>query len=268
MSGDDDRRVGVGRGTPTCGGSKASSTRCWWTTATDLVLSGRKRFVEAGGRRRRRAGERRRAGRAHAGARGRGCAGAHRRARSQHRPRSPIRAISGSIGCGSRASAVVGEVGGAAADIERQCRLALALQVAETVGSRRPRCTSATVEYLRDRWSFGRPLASYQALKHRVADMLLMLETAKGCAEAAAGRGGHRRVRRRDARRQRREGVRRPGVDRDPERMRADSTVASAMTWEHDLHLYKRRAAVNRAQYGAPEYHEERLCALLEMGAV
>ena len=40
------------------------------------------------------------------------------------------------------------------------------------------------------------------------------------------------------------------------------------MTWEHDLHLYERRAAVNRALYGGPEYHQERLCALLEMGMV
>ena len=40
------------------------------------------------------------------------------------------------------------------------------------------------------------------------------------------------------------------------------------MTWEHDLHLYERRAAVNRALYGTPEYHQERLCTLLERGMV
>ena len=40
------------------------------------------------------------------------------------------------------------------------------------------------------------------------------------------------------------------------------------MTWEHDLHLFERRAAVNRAVYGTPEHHEERLCTLVEMGAV
>jgi hypothetical protein len=40
------------------------------------------------------------------------------------------------------------------------------------------------------------------------------------------------------------------------------------MTWEHDLHLYERRAAVNRAVYGTPEYHEELLCAMVEQGAV
>ena len=36
------------------------------------------------------------------------------------------------------------------------------------------------------------------------------------------------------------------------------------VTWEHDIHLYERRGAVNRAVYGTPEQHYERLCALLE----
>ncbi len=35
------------------------------------------------------------------------------------------------------------------------------------------------------------------------------------------------------------------------------------VTWEHDIHLYSRRAAVNRAVYGSPEQHKERLGALL-----
>jgi alkylation response protein AidB-like acyl-CoA dehydrogenase len=161
--------------------------------------------------------------------------------------------------------AVVGTMGDAATDIEHQCRLALALQVAETVGML-DHVYSTTVEYLADRWSFGRPLASYQALKHRLADMLLALETSKGCAEAAV-----------DA-----VGADDPHVCRDVSVAKAYVGRASidllgecvqlhggiAMTWEHDLHLYERRAAVNRAVYGTPEYHEARLCALVESGAV
>ena len=57
------------------------------------------------------------------------------------------------------------------------------------------RMYDATIEYLQDRWSFGRPLASYQALKHRLADMLLMLETGEGLCRGGRGRGGHRRAR-------------------------------------------------------------------------
>ena len=35
------------------------------------------------------------------------------------------------------------------------------------------------------------------------------------------------------------------------------------VTWEHDIHIYSRRVAVNRAVYGSPEEHKERICALL-----
>ena len=37
------------------------------------------------------------------------------------------------------------------------------------------------------------------------------------------------------------------------------------VTWEHDIHIYSRRVAVNRAVFGSPEEHRERICALLEV---
>ena len=43
-----------------------------------------------------------------------------------------------------------------------------------------------TLEYAPDRYSFGRPLASYQALKHRFADMKMWLEASHATADAAA----------------------------------------------------------------------------------
>ena len=54
-----------------------------------------------------------------------------------------------------------------------------------------------TVEYLGDRYSFGRPLSSYQALKHRVADEKVWLEACHGIATARGPRGGGRRAGRR-----------------------------------------------------------------------
>ena len=161
--------------------------------------------------------------------------------------------------------AVVGAPGGAADDIEHQCRVALALQVAETVGML-DFVYGMTLEYLEDRWSFGRPLASYQALKHRLADMLLMLETAKGCAEAAADAAGTGSAHARRDVSVAKAYVGRVAVDILGECVQLHGGIA--MTWEHDLHLYERRAAVNRAVYGTPEYHEELLCALVEKGAV
>jgi alkylation response protein AidB-like acyl-CoA dehydrogenase len=160
--------------------------------------------------------------------------------------------------------AVVGRIGGASADIEHQCQLALALQVAETVGVL-DHVYAMTLEYLADRWSFGRPLASYQALKHRLADMLLALETAKGCAEAAADAVGTSGAHVRRDVSVAKAYVARASIEILGECVQLHGGIA--MTWEHDLHLYERRAAVNRAVYGTPEYHEERLCALVETGA-
>ncbi len=232
---------------------------------TDLLLSGRKRFVEAGGRRRRGVGERARAGRTDAGARRRGCAGTHRGTRSECRPGSPI-----------RRSPV--RVGARPTELRSSARSVGRRTTSSDSASSRSRCRwprrsepstsmyGETVEYLRDRWSFGRPLASYQALKHRLADMLLMLETAKGCAEAAAVAVGTASP---DAARDvsvAKAYVGRVSIEILGECVQLHGGIG--MTWEHDLHLYERRAAVNRALYGTPEYHEERLCALVEKGVV
>jgi alkylation response protein AidB-like acyl-CoA dehydrogenase len=89
------------------------------------------------------------------------------------------------------ASAVLGEVGNADADVERQLQYAIALQLAETVGAV-DRVFEMTLEWMFDRHSFGRPLASYQALKHRFADMKLYLEASQAAATAVARAVQHR----------------------------------------------------------------------------
>src|SRR6202011_2101938 len=83
------------------------------------------------------------------------------------------------------AASVVGELDGAAAAVERQLQVAIVLQCAETVGAL-DRVVEFTLEYLADRSSFGRPLASYQAIKHRFAEMKMWLEAAHGATELAA----------------------------------------------------------------------------------
>jgi alkylation response protein AidB-like acyl-CoA dehydrogenase len=157
-------------------------------------------------------------------------------------------------------TAVLGEVGGAAADVEWQLRVALALQCAEMVGVA-DRTLEFTLEYGRDRIAFGRPIVSFQALKHRVADMTVWLEGSKAVADALAA-----------------------AVDEDAPDAGSLASVAKAyigehcldivddcvqitggigVTWEHDIHLYNRRAVVDRAVYGTPEEHKERLAALV-----
>jgi alkylation response protein AidB-like acyl-CoA dehydrogenase len=72
-------------------------------------------------------------------------------------------------------NAALGEVAGADIQVERQLQLALAIQNAEAVGAMQA-AFDMTVGWAFDRYSFGRPLASYQALKHRFADMKSCLE--------------------------------------------------------------------------------------------
>ena len=69
------------------------------------------------------------------------------------------------------ADAVIGTAGQAAADVHRQFEQLLVLLNAESVGAMQAGF-DMTVEWAFDRYSFGRPLASYQALKHRFADMI------------------------------------------------------------------------------------------------
>ena len=160
------------------------------------------------------------------------------------------------------ASAELGSAGSSDAAVERQFEVALALQCAETVGMM-DRCVEFTLEYMNDRRAFGRPIASFQALKHRMADILLFLESAKATTDALA-----------DA-----------IDDGSPEAPRLASVAKSyvgdhslsiiqecvqfhggiGVTWEHDLHLYLRRATVNRALYGSPEQHRDRLYDLLDL---
>jgi alkylation response protein AidB-like acyl-CoA dehydrogenase len=154
------------------------------------------------------------------------------------------------------ASALLGERGAAADDVERQLEVAVAIQCAETVGVV-DRVFEFTLEYMFDRFSFGRPLASYQALKHRMADMKLWLEASHATATAAAH----------------------AVQARSPDAGRLASVAKSyigdhataiiqecvqmhggmGVTWDHDIHLYLRRAAVNRVVYGTPSEHRERL---------
>jgi alkylation response protein AidB-like acyl-CoA dehydrogenase len=160
------------------------------------------------------------------------------------------------------ASAVVGNVGGAAADAERQLQIALSLQCAETVGAI-DRVFEFTVEYMQERFAFGRPIASFQALKHRVADMLLWVESAKatsdGAAEAIDAGAADAPLLVRAAKAY--VGVKSLEILQDCVQLHGGIGV----TWEHDLHLYLRRVTVNRAVYGTPEHHQERICRLLEI---
>ena len=141
-------------------------------------------------------------------------------------------------------------------DVERLAGLAVVVQCAEMAGAV-DAMFQRTVEYSFDRYSFGRPLASYQALKHRFADMKLWLEachaTALGAARAVDT--GDERAAELVSVAKSYIGDRGPAILQDCVQMHGGIGV----TWDHDLHLYIRRVVQDRSLFGTPSEHRERL---------
>lgn len=158
---------------------------------------------------------------------------------------------------------VVGEEGGAADDIERQLQVAVVLQCAETVGVVE-RIFEVTLEYVGDRYSFGRPLSSYQALKHRFADMKMWLEACHATATAAARAVADRAANAGEIVSATKAYIGPHATDIIQDCVQMHGGIG--VTWEHDIHLYLRRATVNRGTYGTPAEHRERIATML-MGA-
>jgi alkylation response protein AidB-like acyl-CoA dehydrogenase len=157
---------------------------------------------------------------------------------------------------------VLGAVGGAGDDVERQLQVALVLQCAEMVGAI-DRVFEFTVQWAFDRYSFGRPLASYQALKHRFADMKMWLEACQATATSAARAVGQGAVDAGELARVAKAyiGERAPEIVQDCVQLHGGIGV----TWEHDLHLYLRRVTLLRALFGSPSDHLQHIALTLGM---
>ena len=140
----------------------------------------------------------------------------------------------------------------AAAQVERQYQLALLLQCAESNGALE--CAfEFTVDYMRQRRAFGRTIASFQALKHRLADTLLKIQSCMATTDEALQAFDMQSP---DARKLSR--IAKTYVARNSTTIVSDfvqMTGGIGVTWEHDLHLYERRIAINRAVFGTPEDH-------------
>ncbi|MDZ7675427.1 MAG: acyl-CoA dehydrogenase family protein [Acidimicrobiales bacterium] len=156
--------------------------------------------------------------------------------------------------------AVVGQVGKADEDVERQLQYALVLNTAETTGAMQA-AFDMTVEWAFDRYSFGRPLASYQALKHRFADMKSWLEASHAISDEAAtavATGSPDAARLTSAAKAY---IGTFGAELAQDCVQLHGGIG--VTYEHDLHLYLRRVVVNRGTHGTPEQHRRRLAAIV-----
>lgn len=137
--------------------------------------------------------------------------------------------------------------GDAGPALARALDVTRAVLAAEQVGAA-ARALAITVEYTRSRVQFGRPIGSFQALKHRMADMYMLVESARSAAYAAGDaldRGEH------DA----------PLAVSTAKAYCSESLNAVAaemiqlhggigITWEHDAHLYFKRAHSSDQLFG------------------
>jgi len=151
---------------------------------------------------------------------------------------------------------LIGEEGGAAPVLSRTLDLAAVALAAEQVGGAQ-RCLDMAVDYAKTRIQFGRPIGSFQAIKHKCADMLLEVESAKSAAYYAGWAAAE-----------------------DSEELPVVASLAKSycseayfhaaaeniqihggigFTWEHDAHLYFKRAKSSELMLGDPSYHRELL---------
>ena len=157
------------------------------------------------------------------------------------------------------ATAAVGAAEQTAEMISRQSQIAQILQCAEVVGILDAVLTF-TIQWGFDRHSFGRPLGSYQVLKHRYADLKIWFEACKAATNAAvaevAGRSPDAEMAVSVAKSY--VGEYAPAMLQDCVQLHGGIGV----TWEHDLHLYLRRVMLDRSMFGTPEDHNLRVYAL------
>lgn len=159
------------------------------------------------------------------------------------------------------ASAAVGTAEQTAQLIARQSQIAQILQCAEVIGILAA-VLKFTVQWGFDRHSFGRPLGSYQALKHRYADLKIWFEACKAATNAAVAEVASRSPNADMAVSVAKSyvGEHAPGMLQHCVQLHGGIGV----TWEHDLHLYLRRAMLDRSLFGTPEEHNLRVYAITE----
>jgi alkylation response protein AidB-like acyl-CoA dehydrogenase len=153
---------------------------------------------------------------------------------------------------------LIGTDGGADAGLARTADLAVVALAAEQVGAAQ-RCLEMAVGYATERIQFGRAIGSFQAVKHRCADMLVLVEGARSAAAHAADVADtdELSVAASVAKMACSEAFLQVALDN----MRIHGGIG--FTWEHDAHLYVRRAKATELMFGSPDHHAQRLATLV-----
>ncbi len=135
-----------------------------------------------------------------------------------------------------------------------------ASMAAEMVGTAR-RIFDMALEYAKERKQFDVPIGSFQAIQHKLADMSLALERATAAVHYAA-----MTIDGNDPQRRRACHVAKAAAGEAARRILKDGIQIHGgvgYTWEHDLHLYLRRATADEYLFGTTGWHLDRLADLL-----
>ncbi len=158
-------------------------------------------------------------------------------------------------------SSLIGDAGTAGAAVEWLLDLAVTVQVAEMCGAMRW-AFDTTLEWALTRYSFGRPLASYQEIKHRFADMKLWLEASLAISAQAADAVDRDVANRSQLVSAAKFYVGRYGVELMQDCVQMHGGIG--VTFDHHLHLFLRRVVTNTPLFGTPGQHAARLTDILD----
>ena len=145
-------------------------------------------------------------------------------------------------------------------DVAAAIDLACVLVSAELVGVCR-RVLDMTIEYVKDRKQFGRPVGSFQAVQHRCAQMLLSTEGARATTYFAAWAADADRERLPEAASLAKSAASKAGVEVTASAIQAHGGIG--FTWEADVHWFFKRAQLDAAFLGSSGEHDRRLTALV-----
>jgi len=149
---------------------------------------------------------------------------------------------------------LLGEEGGGAGPLARTLAQAAACLANEMVGGAEKLRESA-LDYANLRVQFGRPIASFQSMKHKQADMLLDVQLARSAAYAAASAAAEE-----DADWPALASLAKAGASEAYVRAAKDTIQIHGgigFTWDNDTHLWFKRAKSSEVFLGGPEWHRE-----------
>jgi alkylation response protein AidB-like acyl-CoA dehydrogenase len=151
---------------------------------------------------------------------------------------------------------LIGEEGKGWDVLSRVLDLAAVALAAEQVGGAQE-CLEMAVQYAKDRVQFGRPIGSFQAIKHKCADMLLEVESAKSAAYYAGWCASELNDELPSVASLAKSYCSEAYFHTTAENIQIHGGIG--FTWEHPAHLYFKRAKSSELLFGDPTYHRELL---------